>query len=203
VGGPEWVYWKTFVSANFFVKRSVFERIGGFDTRFNIDSSHDSDLFLRLKSSETRMCFIPVAHVESALRNRGLRTALTTARGSMFDVLLEQKHGTAAYAYTSRHLLSFFVLLNSILACSIAAYFAGTSHVALLFMALWFAGTVQYTSMRVRRSGVSPFGLFEVLITSAIIPTLVILWRAIGYIYFWLLAPSVQPLTLQTARSGT
>src|SRR3954471_15369535 len=81
-----------FVTANCFCRKSMLERLGGFDERFPLAWREDSDLHFRLLEAGACIVREPRAIVVHPVRPAPWGVSISQQRKSMFDALLFKKH---------------------------------------------------------------------------------------------------------------
>ena len=95
----------TFPTCNMFVRRSVFERIGGFDPRFydrraRVHYREDTDFALRMLEHGMRLGFAEKAKVIHRPLSPGWKRPLQLARRYRHDRLLRRKHPGTFHRWT-------------------------------------------------------------------------------------------------------
>lgn len=173
-----------FVTANCFYRRSVLMQVGGFDERFTAAWREDSDLFFTLLERNEHCIFISDAVVVHPVRPAHWGVSLSQQWKSMFNALLYKKHPDLyrqrIQASPPWHYYSSLVVL-------FIAFFSIFIHVWLLtFIALaaWLYMTGRFCLQRLRKTSWTPAHVSEMLITSALIPSLAVFWRLYGMVKF-------------------
>ncbi len=164
-----------FVTANCFVRRSMLERVGGFDERFRLAWREDSDLHFKLLRAGARIVREPRAVVLHPVRPARWGASIPQQRKVMFDALLFKKHRDL---YRSRiratprwdYYLTVGTLLMGI--------------VEPLFLLPWGMMTLLFFMKRIRGASTRPAHVAEMLLTSAVIPPLSVFWRLAGALRF-------------------
>lgn len=172
-----------FVTANCFVRRSVLTILGGFDERFAAAWREDSDLHFRLLENNLKIAAAPRAIVVHPIRPARFGVSLWQQRKSMFDALLYRKHPQLFLEKISFSPLEFYVIVLALNA-GIAA--AATEHqtAARLAGAVWLILTARFCVKRLRRTSRQPRHVFEMIVTSALIPPVAVFWRLRGAFKF-------------------
>jgi GT2 family glycosyltransferase len=160
-----------FVTANCFCRRSLLERLGGFDERFPLAWREDSDLHFRLLEAGARIAREPRAVVVHPVRPAPWGVSLAQQRKSMFDALLFKKHPRLYLQRIGPRVRWDYVAI-------VAVMFLGLLHP--LFVALWVLLTLYLASTRLRGTSLAPRHVAEMLLTSALIPPLALFWRLAG-----------------------
>jgi glycosyltransferase involved in cell wall biosynthesis len=173
-----------FVTANCFVRRSVLERLGGFDERFERAWREDSDLYFRLLASGARIVHLPNAVVEHPIRPAGWGVSLTQQRKVQFDALLYKKH-PALYRERVRAgpRWDYYAAVAS-LGVAAAGFAASAPSVATLAGGAWLALTARFCAARLARANKRASHVAEMVVTSAAIPPLAVFWRISGAIRY-------------------
>lgn len=164
-----------FVTANCFVRRAVLECIGGFDEGFRMAWREDSDLQFRLLRSGARIARAPDAVVVHPVRPAPWGVSLRQQRKVMSDALLFRKHPELyrshirAGARWDYYAISGALLVAPVFPAALLAWAMLTG---------WF--------FRQRMKGASrrPAHVFEMLVTSALIPPLAVFWRVAGMLRY-------------------
>jgi glycosyltransferase involved in cell wall biosynthesis len=169
-----------FATANCFVRRSMLERIGGFDERYTSAWREDSDLqFSILCAGGT------IARAESAVVHHPVRPArwgvsISQQKKSQFDALLYKKYpllyGTRIAPSTPWR---YYAIVLSLIVLAVASALR-VAPVALAAFAVWATLTLVFTAQRLRTTARRPGHVFEMLVTSIVIPPLSIFWRLYG-----------------------
>lgn len=77
---------------NLAIRRDAFERVHGFDEKFDQASAEDNDLSYRMIDAGYRMCFVPEAIVDHYHPTRLVPYLRTQARHGFWRVILYMKH---------------------------------------------------------------------------------------------------------------
>ncbi len=169
-----------FVTANCFCRRAVLEMLGGFDERFPSAWREDSDLHFRLLESGVKLRKAPEALVVHPLRPAPWGVSLRMQRKSQFDALLYKKH-PALYRKRIRRLppLDYYGIVLAIVAVLIAAML-GAWIACGLATVVWMVLMGRFLERRLRGTSRAPAHVFEMLLTSLLIPFLSVFWRLYG-----------------------
>jgi len=170
-----------FVAANCFCRKSILERLDGFDERFTEPCREDSDLYFRLLGIGARIARAPEALVVHPLRPAPWGVSLLQTRKAVFDALLYKKHPELYRARIEPmprwdHYLAVAALLVTLL--------AGSAGVALAAGLAWLALTARLCLMRLRGTAKTASHIAEMIVTSALIPPLAVFWRLAGAIRY-------------------
>jgi len=170
-----------FVAANCFCRKSILERLDGFDERFTEPCREDSDLYFRLLGIGARIARAPEALVVHPLRPAPWGVSLLQTRKAVFDALLYKKHPEL---YPARiepmprwdHYLAVAALLVTLL--------AGSAGVTLAAGLAWLVLTARLCLTRLRGTAKTASHIAEMIVTSALIPPLAVFWRLAGAIRY-------------------
>jgi cellulose synthase/poly-beta-1,6-N-acetylglucosamine synthase-like glycosyltransferase len=164
-----------FVTANCFVRRSVLERVGGFDETFRLPWREDSDLHFRLLEGGYRIVRAPGALVVHPVRPAPWGVSLRQQRKVMFDALLFRKH-RALYRERIRRAprWDYYALVATFLLGALSPW----------WLIAWAALTGRFCYERLRGTSKSPRHVAEMVVTSILIPPLSVYWRLVGALKF-------------------
>lgn len=171
-----------FVTANCFVLRSALEDVGGFDERFTAAWREDSDLqfMLMRRYGEHSVGRADSAIVVHPVRPARWGVSLGQQRKSLFDALLYKKH-PALYRRRIRPNPPWdYYLAVAALITGVALLASGHAQAAAVPLALWLLLTLRFCLARLRRTTRSPKHVAEMVVTSAAIPPIALLWRLSG-----------------------
>jgi GT2 family glycosyltransferase len=165
-----------FVTANCFVRRSMLERVGGFDERFRLAWREDSDLHFKLLRAGARIVREPRAVVLHPVRPARWGASIPQQKKVMFDALLFKKHRDL---YRSRIRATprwdYYLTVGTLL---LGVF------VEPVFLAAWAAMTAFLFLERIKGTSKRPAHVAEMLLTSAVIPPLSVFWRLAGALRF-------------------
>ncbi len=173
-----------FVTANCFVRRNALIRIGGFDERFTAAWREDSDLIFTLQELGAHYIAAQDAIVIHPIRSAQWGVSIHQQRKSIFNALLYKKHpilyrqkiqATPPWHY---YAIACALLVIMIGAISESWLLAGIA------LATWIFLTCRFCLERLRYTSHSPSHVFEMIVTSCVIPLLAIFWRLRGAIKF-------------------
>jgi GT2 family glycosyltransferase len=173
-----------FVTANCFCRRSVLEKLGGFDEQFRLAWREDTDFYFRLLQSGARVVYMPNAVVLHPVRPAPWGVSIRQQRKVVFDALLYKKHPKL---YRSRIRASprwdYYLVVLALLVAA-AAYCVGQSGLAAGAAALWAILTAALCAKRLARTSKAPRHIAEMLLTSSLIPPIAVFWRIYGAVKF-------------------
>jgi glycosyltransferase involved in cell wall biosynthesis len=173
-----------FITANCFYRRAALAAVGGFDERFPEAWREDSDLFFTLLEQGGRFGRAPDAVVVHPVRPAGWGSSVRDQRKSMFNALLYKKH-PALYRerIQRRPPLPSYASLAALLAGAAGAV-AGRRRWVAAAAVLWVALTSRFCARRLASTSRAPRHVAEMVITSAIIPSLSAIWRLRGAVRY-------------------
>ncbi|MGZ3299395.1 MAG: glycosyltransferase family 2 protein [Isosphaeraceae bacterium] len=169
-----------FVTANCLVRREALERVGGFDERFSSAWREDSDLHFALLRQGGRIVKAPSALVVHPVRPAPWGVSLKQQKKSLFNALLYRKHPEE---YRRRIRSSppwdyYATVLSLCLAGS--AIVSGDRRILWPSLISWIVLTGRFCYRRLERASRAPLHIFEMVVTSALIPPLSVFWRLYG-----------------------
>ncbi|HSU98456.1 MAG TPA: glycosyltransferase [Gemmatimonadaceae bacterium] len=178
-----------FVTANCFVRRSVLERLGGFDEAFRSAWREDSDLYFRLLRGGQRVRYLPNAAVEHPVRRAPWGVSVLQQRKASYDALLYRKHPELFRQYvTPARPWQYYPIVLALTGMGVGAAL-GRRTLTEVAGAAWLVLTLRFAMQRLRATSRAPTHVAEMLATSAVIPPLSILHRTRGAIrhgvLFW------------------
>lgn len=173
-----------FVTANCFCRKSMLERIDGFDERFAVAWREDTDLYFRLREAGADVIPLRDALVVHPVRPAGWGVSLSQQKKILFDALLYKKHPQRYRAQVRRHPRWDYYLFTLSLLAAIAGLLAGAGTIALAAAATWFGMLLAFFLQRLRGTRKTPAAVCELLVTSVLIPPLAVFWRAVGALRF-------------------
>jgi glycosyltransferase involved in cell wall biosynthesis len=169
-----------FITANCACQRSVMERTGGFDERFEMAWREDSDLYFN-----ARWQHIPLIHLNNAVVVHPVRKAswgvsLKEQKKTMYNALLYKKY-PQEYKQLIREkppVLYYLMVLLPVIAVIMALLqnYSG----ALIMGAGWLLLVMYFAWMRLRHKSHAWPHVFEMMVTSACIPFLSVYWNWYG-----------------------
>ena len=173
-----------FATANCFCRREVLAAIGGFDERFTMAWREDSDLQFKMLERGLRVVSAPAAVITHPVRPGRWAISLSQQRKSMFNALLYKKHPvlyrrkiepTPPWHYYG-NCTAWWAALGSA--------WIGQSALALTAAGVWLLLTGRFCARRLRRTSRAPYHVAEMVLTSALIPSLSLFWRIRGAFKF-------------------
>ena len=173
-----------FVTANGFFRRSVLERVGGFDERFALAWREDSDLWFTLLEQGELLGSAPDAVVVHPVRPAPWGMSLRQQRKGFFDALLFKKHPALYRARVQAHPPEGYYATVSSLLLLLVALIRRQYWQAGIAAAIWFWRTGQFCRRRLQGTSHHPAHIAEMIVTSAAIPPLAVYWRLRGAVAF-------------------
>lgn len=173
-----------FSIANCFCRKSVLERVEGFDERFEQASHCDADLHFRLLALDARIAHAPEALVVLPLQPAPWGASLARTRAAVFDALLYKKHPQLYRERIAAAPPWDYYLAAAVLLAALGALVAGNNALALLAGLGWLALTARLCRQRLRDKRYRAAQIADVIVTSALIPPLAVFWRLTGAIRY-------------------
>ena len=173
-----------FVTANCFCTRQALVRIGGFDERYRLAWREDADLYFKLLSSGARIVRVDDAVVVHPVRPARWGVSVSQQRKVMFDALLFKTHPKLYREKIRRsprwdYYAIVLVLVGVMLGVAFHLFFVTT-----IASLLWLALTTRFALKRLAHTSRRASHVFEMTVTSCLIPLLSVYWRARGAIKF-------------------
>lgn len=173
-----------FVTANCFYRRSALERLGGFDERFTAAWREDSDLFFSLIERNGKFVHAPGAVVVHPVRPAPWGVSLTQQKKNVFNALLYKKHPSLYVDRVQPQPPWRYYAAVLSLSLTLSAAAAGRAELAVAASSLWLYVTARFCEQRLRGASRSLSHIFEMLVTSVLIPPLAVYWRLRGAIRY-------------------
>jgi glycosyltransferase involved in cell wall biosynthesis len=173
-----------FVTANCFYRRLALIEAGGFDERFETAWREDSDLQFTLLERGSILLDGPDAVVVHPTRDGGFSASIRDQRKSMYNALLYKKHPDQYRRYIQRTPpLGYYSTLASLVMLA-TGFVLGRRRVASYAAMTWLLQTLLFAGRRLRYTSRAPGHVFQMLITSAVIPVLSVYWRLRGAVRY-------------------
>lgn len=164
-----------FITANCFVRRTVLERLGGFDESFRMPWREDSDLHFRLLEHGCRIARAEAAVVVHPVRPAPWGVSLRQQRKVVFDALLFRKHPRLYRERIRRAPRWDYYLIVGCLFASLAYPWG---------LLVWAILTARFCWRRLRGTSKAPAHVAEMIVTSILIPPISVFWRAVGAVRY-------------------
>ncbi len=173
-----------FVTASCFYRRNALKTIGGFDERFTMAWREDSDLFFRLLKKNMKFTYAPEAVVVHPVRPVSWGVSVAQQRKNMFNALLYKKHSDFYRERLKPVVPWHYYILLAALVLGVAGVAGRNVVAAVLGVGTWSAVTGYFCALRLRNAAHTPTHIFEMVVTSMIIPPVSIFWRIVGAIRY-------------------
>ncbi len=170
-----------FVTANCCCTRTALEAVNGFDERFSTAWREDSDLEFNFLQKNMSILYVDAAWVIHPAHPANWGVSLKEQRKSMFNALLYKKHprlykekiqSAPPWHYYAAILFVLFFFLNIL--------FLRSYWVAVISLVCWIAIIGRFILKRLNGNSLKPRHLFEIAVTSLLIPFLSVFWRIYG-----------------------
>lgn len=173
-----------FVTANCFVRRDALIRIGGFDERFTAAWREDSDLIFTLQELGTRCIAAQEAIVIHPVRSAKWGISIYQQRKSTFNALLYKKHPVLyRQKIQAAPPWNYYAIASSLIVILIGII-SESWLLGCFALGAWILLTSRFCLTRLKNTSHTPSHIFEMTITSCVIPLLAIYWRLRGAIKF-------------------
>lgn len=180
-----------FVPCNWFCRRSVLERMGGFDERFGSDGDQEGagrgdgdDMYFRLLESGAHLHRAAAATVVHPVPAANWGASLSQLRGLAGEALLYKKHPQLYREKIRRPPDWHDVVVVAALALAVFAFASGHELLAVATGGTWLVLTAMLCIRRLRNTAKTAAQVSEVLITSPLLPPLALFWRLVGAIRY-------------------
>jgi GT2 family glycosyltransferase len=171
-------------TANCFYRRSVLERVGGFDERFTEAWREDSDLQFRALSHGITMLHEPGAVVEHPVRPAPWGISIRLQSQNRFNALLYKKHPRLYRLWNPHEPPWAYYLAVLLIFAGSAALLSGVAIPAALASLMWLLLAGEFCVRRLRGASRRPIHIMEMIVTSLIIPPYAVFWRLYGAVKY-------------------
>ncbi|GCE24287.1 glycosyltransferase family 2 protein [Dictyobacter kobayashii] len=176
-----------FVTANCFYRRSVLQRLSGFDARYRRSWCEDTDLFFKLLEHNLPYLKVPAAIVMHPVRPARWGTSLRQQKKGLYEALLFKKHPALYRERIQAKPLWGYYCTFGVFLLFLAGLLAGLWLLAVIALCAWLYMTTRLCIQRLQKTSRAPLHVLEMFITSALIPPLAIFWRCYGMLKFHVL----------------
>lgn len=173
-----------FITANCAISKAALVQIGGFDEAFTMAWREDSDLHFRLMKSGIPITKIPQAVVEHPVRKATWGVSLREQKKAMFNSLLHKKHPLLYSRKIPSGLLWLFYSMAILFLVTGVLFLTGKTTLGWIGVMIWMAGWVYFLIKRLRGTSKAPVHIWEMAVTSFMIPFLSVYWNLYGAIKF-------------------
>ena len=173
-----------FVTANCCCTKLALERVEGFDERFSMAWREDSDLEFKLLDQS-----IPVVKVEDAIVVRPVREAhwcvsIKEQKKGVFNALLFKKFPQLYRKKIQNSPPWNYYMITVAVLCLVVSLFLGLKPLAVVFAIFWIALTENFIAKRLRLTTRNLNHVFEMIVTSTVIPLVSVYWQLYGAIKY-------------------
>lgn len=173
-----------FITCNAFYRRSVLAEVDGFDERFTVPYREDSDLHFRVEATGGRLLTNPAAVVIHPAPAGPFAVSLRLQRNSMFNALIYKKHPRRYREELQRFPPVGYYAMTGLAAGAGLAALSRRPRLALACLGPWALLEARFFLRRARGTSHRPTHLFDLALTSLLIPPLSVYWRLQGAIRF-------------------
>jgi glycosyltransferase involved in cell wall biosynthesis len=173
-----------FVTANCFCRKGILRKIRGFDERFYKAWREDSDLYFTLLEEGVKIKFVYDVMVYHPARPGRFGISVAMQRNNLFEALLYKKHRTLYRRYVNFPILNLFYAIIACLFVLILSLILGWNEAAEAAFFIWSGLTASFVSKRLRNSSHRLKHVWEMIVTSILIPPVAVFWRIVGYLRF-------------------
>ncbi|HEX2604431.1 MAG TPA: glycosyltransferase [Oxalicibacterium sp.] len=173
-----------FVTANCFCRKTVLEKLGGFDERFRMAWREDSDLYFRLLELGVSIVDAPQAVVVHPVRPARWGVSILQQKKILFDALLYKKHPQLyRERIRARPRWDYYGIVAMLVATPIGIAI-GYVPIAVAAFLGWLYMTARFCMRRLQGTSRTMSHVGEMIITSALIPPCALFWRVVGALRF-------------------
>lgn len=165
-----------FATANAFLRRSVLDRLGGFDETFRAAWREDSDLHFRLLIVGKAITHSPGAKVLHPVRPADWGVSLCQERKTRYDALLRNKFPQLYEAHLPAYPVWYYFHAASLLGTLLIA-FPELRIIGQAAFCAWLISTVRFAFVRLKRNSRTVSHLLEMFVTSALLPIVSLYWH--------------------------
>jgi glycosyltransferase involved in cell wall biosynthesis len=173
-----------FVTANSFYRKKVLAEVGGFDERFTTAWREDADLFFTLLKRDYRLVRAPDAIVIHPVRRVHWGISIREQSKSRFNALLYKKHPDLYKLKIQNPVLSRYYGIVASSALFFLSIAAGIRFLGIITFLIWITLTFSLCMKRLQGTSHSIRHIFEMMVTSLVIPFLSVYWRLAGAVKF-------------------
>ncbi len=180
-----------FVARNWFCRRSVLDKLGGFDERFSSGDDNDGatrgdgdDMYFRLLESGARWQRAGAAIVVHPVPAAGWGASLSQLRRLSDEALLYKKHPQLYREKIRRPPDWHDVAVVAALLLAIAGIAFGQELLTVAAGGTWLVLTAMLSIRRLHDTAKTASQVAEVLLTSPLLPPLALFWRLVGAIRY-------------------
>ncbi|MGJ9420017.1 glycosyltransferase family 2 protein [Massilia sp. CMS3.1] len=173
-----------FCTTNCFCRKSLLERLEGFDERFEQAAHCDADLHFRLLALGAHIARAPDALVVLPMQPAPWGASLVRTHAAVFDALLYKKHPRLYREHIAAAPPWDYYLAVGALLAALGLLAAGSGPGTLLAGLGWLALTARLCRQRLRGTVRSVSYILDVVVTSVLIPPLAVFWRLAGAIRY-------------------
>ncbi len=173
-----------FACANCFIRKALFDAVGGFDESFAQASYEDNDLHFRLLDIGATFVRAPHAMVIYPVQPAPWGISLLQLNKLVFDALLYKKH-PQRYRQTIQAAINWrdYAIVAALLVL-IGAMLAGVTVLAWIASAAWLVLTAMLCARRLHGTSRRFSHVIEVIVTSTLLPPVTVFWRLAGAIRY-------------------
>jgi glycosyltransferase involved in cell wall biosynthesis len=173
-----------FITANCFYQRSVLELAGGFDERFTMAWREDSDLYFTLLKKGCKFIHVQSALVYHPVRSARWGISIIQQKKALFNALLYKKHPQLYRQKIQRRPPWHYYIAVTALFAAVGGLLAQESVLFWSGLLIWLLTTGTFCLTRLKGTSHHPHHVFEMVLTSIVIPPLAVYWRIRGALKF-------------------
>lgn len=169
-----------FVTANCACTRSVLEKTGGFDERFEMAWREDSDLEFSILENQIPLEPLPEAIVVHPVRPARWGVSLFEQKKTMFNALLHKKFPAYYRERINEGPPIYYYVMAAGLTGGLAALLVRNYTLAWICLGIWACTLLVFIAKRLWDTSHAPSHVLEMTVTSVFIPFLSLYWYWYG-----------------------
>jgi glycosyltransferase involved in cell wall biosynthesis len=175
-----------FVTANGCCTKKALQEVNGFDERFSIAWREDSDLEFMLLRHHVSIVYVEDAFIIHPVRPVRWGVSLGEQRKSMFNALLYKKH-PSLYRRKKIQIIPpwhYYVMVVSFLCVWVSIILLLSVYLSIGALIIWLGLVSGFIVKRLSGNSHGSKHIFEMIITSILIPFLSVFWRLYGAVKY-------------------
>lgn len=173
-----------FITANCAVSKAALQETGGFDERFGTAWREDSDLEFNLINKGIKPIKIDNAVVVHPVRKVKWGVSIKEQRKGIYDALLYKKHPDFYRKRLSPGIIMDFYFIVLVVFICLFALLSGWYYIAAVTFTVVFIMIFAFFLLRIKNTRKTISHMWEMWVTSMVIPFLSVYWRIYGSLKF-------------------
>ncbi|GAB2552554.1 glycosyltransferase family 2 protein [Spirosoma aerophilum] len=175
-----------FMASNCFCRKTMLERVGGFEEAFDTDWREDSDLQFKFLQSGIPISKCPEAVVVYPIRSCPWYGLLQDERNNCYDALLFKRHPSLFRERIPVYRWQIFCYYVSVLSLALGLFsvWNGQANLAIMGLSIWAVLLVDLIMHRLPSAPLTWMILKQVILTAIATPFLSVYWRLYGAVKY-------------------